>query len=588
MPRYEFAEGGSNKFWEITLTGKSFTTTYGKIGTAGQTTIKSFGSDAEAKKEADKITAEKVKKGYALAEGTPASGVKAAAPAKAATPAKAAPAPAATPAPAAKPAAAAKPGARYFEFNEGTSNKFWEVSLDGNSVRTRYGKIGTPGQQTIKDFSSKPDAQKELDKLVAEKTKKGYAETAAGGGAAKAESAPRTSARSDGQATADARNPELEKAIVANPLDRDAYAIFADWLQEQGDPRGELIAMQLGNRDKAARQLIDSNLDYFLGPLAEHQKTRDGLDNNSVSHLRTSAQEKEWQKTGEQAFLWRNGFIYRVRLSHDENIDTEWKGKTADVLDQVLRHPSGRYVVEFSFQTNGDPSEDNDLQDIIDVLAKKAPPTTRKITFGDNVDQISWHNTGKLGKLWKGVPNLKILEIESGHFDVGAMETPNLERAIFITGGMTKSCGKSIATADMPKIKHLEIYYGDDNYGGDCSVKEVKPLLDRTDLKDLEYLGLKNSMFANDIAKAIGGAKILKGLKTLDLSLGAMTDEGAEALAAAKGSLAHLECLDLTRNFLTKKGIAAVKGICKKVVTEKQEEADGDGDETYYYVSIAE
>ena len=70
MPRYEFAEGGSNKFWEITLTGKSFTTTYGKIGTDGQTTIKSFGSDAEAKKEADKITAEKMKKGYALAAGT--------------------------------------------------------------------------------------------------------------------------------------------------------------------------------------------------------------------------------------------------------------------------------------------------------------------------------------------------------------------------------------------------------------------------------------------------------------------------------------------------------------------------------------
>ena len=585
MPRYEFAEGGSNKFWEITLTGKSFTTTYGKIGAAGQTTIKSFGSDAEAKKEADKLTAEKVKKGYALAAGTPAAGVKAAAPAPAkAAPAKAAPAPA--PAAPAAPTTS-KPGARYFEFSEGTSNKFWEASLDGNSVRTRYGKVGTAGQQTIKDFSSKADAHKELDKLVAEKTKKGYVETAAGGGG-HAQAAPKTSARSDGQATADARNPELEKAIVANPMDRDAYAVFADWLQEQGDPRGELIAMQLGNRDKAARQLIDSNLDYFLGPLAEHQKTRDGLSNNSVSHLRSPAQEKEWQKTGEQAFLWRNGFIYRVRLSHDMYFDAEWKGKTADVLDQVLRHPSGRYIVEFSFQTNGDPSEDNDLQDIIDVLAKKAPPTTRKITFGDNVDQISWHNTGNLGKLWKGVPGLKILEIESGHFDVGAMQAPNLERAIFITGGLTKACGKNIATADLPKIKHLEIYYGDDNYGGDCSVKEVKPLLDRTDLKDLEYLGLKNSMFANDIAKAIGGAKILKGLKTLDLSLGAMTDEGAEALAAAKGSLAHLECLDLTRNFLTKKGIAAVKGICKKVVTEKQEEADGDGDDTYYYVSIAE
>ena len=30
---------------------------------------------------------------------------------------------------------------RYFEFVEGTSSKFWEVWIDGNSVLTRYGKI---------------------------------------------------------------------------------------------------------------------------------------------------------------------------------------------------------------------------------------------------------------------------------------------------------------------------------------------------------------------------------------------------------------------------------------------------------------
>ncbi|MBA2542073.1 MAG: WGR domain-containing protein [Deltaproteobacteria bacterium] len=33
---------------------------------------------------------------------------------------------------------------RYFEFSEGTSNKFWEVWREGVSVFTRYGKIGSP------------------------------------------------------------------------------------------------------------------------------------------------------------------------------------------------------------------------------------------------------------------------------------------------------------------------------------------------------------------------------------------------------------------------------------------------------------
>jgi len=78
MPRYEFSDGSSNKFWEITLEGTSFTTTYGRIGTDGQTSMKEFDTEAKAKLEADKLTAEKTKKGYKLVGGGAA-----AAPAKA-------------------------------------------------------------------------------------------------------------------------------------------------------------------------------------------------------------------------------------------------------------------------------------------------------------------------------------------------------------------------------------------------------------------------------------------------------------------------------------------------------------------------
>jgi len=479
-----------------------------------------------------------------------------------------------------------------YELSEGTSNKFWEINLAANSFTTKFGKIGANGQTTIKEFGSDAEARTAYDKIVAEKVKKGYklvggkAVTAPKVAKAKKAEAPSASTTSGGKL--DARNPTLEAAIVANPNDRDAFAVFGDWLQEQGDPRGELISLQLAYKDKTAKQLIDKHADYFLGPLAAHQTVYDEGYNNSTSHLRTSAQEKEWQKTHKQAFLWRNGYIHRVRLSYDSYSGKLEGIKLVDVLELVLDHPSARYAVEFAFMSNGDPNEGN-LQNLIDMLGKKAPPTTRKITIGDNVDQISWHHTGSLAKLWKGVPNLKTLEMETGEFDVGKMVAPALERAIFITGGMDKACGKNIATAQMPKIKHLEIYYGDDQYGGNCSVKEVKPLLDRTDLKHLEYLGLKNAMFSDDIARALAGAKVLKTVKTLDLSLGTMTDEGAKALVAAKASLAHLDVLDLTRNFLSKEGVKLVKSLAKKVITDKQEEADDWGEgELHYFVSISE
>src|SRR5262245_29105929 len=64
--------------------------------------------------------------------------------------------------------------ARY-EFVEGKSSKFWEIDLDGSSFVVHYGRIGTTGQSQIKTFSTQELALKELNKLVAEKTKKGYA-----------------------------------------------------------------------------------------------------------------------------------------------------------------------------------------------------------------------------------------------------------------------------------------------------------------------------------------------------------------------------------------------------------------------------
>ncbi|MBA3500645.1 MAG: WGR domain-containing protein [Myxococcota bacterium] len=71
------------------------------------------------------------------------------------------------------------PAKRYFEFREGSSNKFWEVWCVGAEVFTRYGKIGASGQVTVKKLASKDAAQKQHDQLVKEKTSKGYREKAA-------------------------------------------------------------------------------------------------------------------------------------------------------------------------------------------------------------------------------------------------------------------------------------------------------------------------------------------------------------------------------------------------------------------------
>jgi len=71
---------------------------------------------------------------------------------------------------------AASTGKRYFEFVEGTSSKFWEVSVSGNDMTTRWGRIGTDGQSKTKTLTDAAKAQAEADKLIEEKTAKGYEE----------------------------------------------------------------------------------------------------------------------------------------------------------------------------------------------------------------------------------------------------------------------------------------------------------------------------------------------------------------------------------------------------------------------------
>ncbi|NHZ36604.1 WGR and DUF4132 domain-containing protein [Massilia rubra] len=79
---------------------------------------------------------------------------------------------------------------RRFECCEGASNKFWEVGQDGCDVHVRYGKVGTAGQGQTKTHPDHATAVAAIDKLIREKTGKGYAETGAAPPLAAAPPAP--------------------------------------------------------------------------------------------------------------------------------------------------------------------------------------------------------------------------------------------------------------------------------------------------------------------------------------------------------------------------------------------------------------
>jgi predicted DNA-binding WGR domain protein len=66
--------------------------------------------------------------------------------------------------------------ARYFEFKDDKSNKFWEILLERNQHTVRFGRIGTDGQSQTKAFADAAAAARDADRLVQEKLRKGYRE----------------------------------------------------------------------------------------------------------------------------------------------------------------------------------------------------------------------------------------------------------------------------------------------------------------------------------------------------------------------------------------------------------------------------
>jgi uncharacterized protein (TIGR02996 family) len=443
-----------------------------------------------------------------------------------------------------------------YEFSEGSSNKFWEIELAGPSFRTTYGKIGAKGQTTIKEFESPVDAKREYDKLIVEKTKKGYA-LANGSGPAATPVAP---------ASAHARNAKLEAAIEAAPDDVDGYLVYADWLQGQGDLRGEMIALQARNKLAAAKKLLADNLRHFFGELAEFLDIFEPYDGTTLG----------------APTLWRWGYLQKLWISQKNERSTTFSGKLPHVvvpeaLDAMLAHPSTRFLREL---TVGIVSyEDNGYAEIAKVIGKHPLPTLKKLVLGDfyyEETELNWSKMGNVEPIYKAVPDLESLILRSGTMKVGAIDLPKLRELQIISGGLDKASFASIMSAKLPQLERLNLQLGSELK---WKLAELQPIFDGTLFPKLKHLGLGNSPQGDQICQALAASRIAAQLESLDMAKGTMGDIGAAALAA--GKFPKLATLDVTKCYLSDVGIEAIAKVAKTVIDDDQQEDDCEPDERY-------
>ncbi len=558
MPRYEFSDGSSNKFWEITLQGNGFVASWGKIGTAGQSKPQTFESAEKAKKEYEKLIAEKTKKGYQLvSSGSPPASAKPSAPAAAAKK----PAPAPTPknddddGDEDSEAPAARGKGRRFEFVEDGSSKFWEIELEGETFTARWGKIGTSGQSKTQEFDSPKEARAAAEKLINEKLKKGYEEV--GGG---------DDAEGDGDGGGDFQwNADCEAAILKNPEDPKAYLVYADWLQSHDNPVGELIALQHAKKENSdqAKAIIEENFEAWFGEAAAEAHEAEDLD-----------------------LTWRWGFIDSVWCGH-QGYDSS--SDAPEVLNRVLSSPLARFVRSVTLGLTDYEDGEPQAQNLVDVLVKRAPQALQRLEVADfeypDDTEMSWAHPGDMKSVWKAMPGLREVVFRGGNLEVGKIDAPELKSFTIETGGLSKENVENILGAKWPKLETLKIWLGQENYGFESSLDDFKPLFDAKGLGSVKHLGIMNSEFADELIPALAKSKILKQLETLDLSLGTLTTDGAKALKEHLGAFKHLQSLNLKENLLDEEGIALVKTLGLNIIDAEDQR---DFDPEYRYSAVGE
>jgi uncharacterized protein (TIGR02996 family) len=474
---------------------------------------------------------------------------------------------------------------RTFEFNDAKSHKFWSIDVKGKTFTVTFGKIGTAGQSQTKTFKDDATAQTEADKLIREKTKKGYVEKT--------------------QKPVAAEDAAFRKSLTANPDDLAGWCAYADYLVEQGDPRGEFMQTQIAledesrpKKDRTALKKKESAL------LREHEKEWLG----GLAAIAFAERDPDDYHYGRFEPVWRRGVLSHIIV---QNLDMKLAQALATdpvttfvrelhIHDQNNGYYDGREAEQPQPRAKTPRGEDRHTE-LFELIGSPLLTNLRHFQMGHEIPpEDGWcdchtHASG-LEHVVASMDRVEVLDLYCKGYDTAALfRLRNLthlrELRVYHQYGQTRRSGagyeypldvlaKNTALAN---LTHLLIHTHqpediDDRYRGISylPLEQVQALLRSKHLKKLTHLQLRLSAMGDDGIREFIASGILKQLKWLDLQHGCVTDEGARLLAACEDAK-RLERIDLSRNAVSKKGLSAlrkagVNAVANSPLTEQEVE----------------
>ncbi|MDT0545181.1 STM4015 family protein [Streptomyces lonegramiae] len=230
------------------------------------------------------------------------------------------------------------------------------------------------------------------------------------------------------------------------------------------------------------------------------------------------------------------------------------------------------------------------------VAAKDRLPALEAVFIGDieaEEAEISWIEQSDVTPVLDAFPRLRELGVRGGsNLSFPAVKHEHLRTLRFETGGLPGAVVRGVCDSELPALERLEMWLGVEEYGGDASVADLGGLLSGGRFPQLRHLGLQNSEIQDEIAAAVAAAPVVAQLASLDLSMGILTDAGAEALLEGQ-PLTHLTSLDLHHNFFSEameqrlSDALEPSGVQLDLSEKGDEDDDGEG-EVWRYTAVSE
>ena len=281
------------------------------------------------------------------------------------------------------------------------------------------------------------------------------------------------------------------------------------------------------------------------------------------------------------------GAIHRLRVDYDA------EEPFSVLLARFLEEPNAGQAVGLVIGAwQGDDSEASSAP-VVEALvaARERLPALRALFLGDitrEENEISWIQQSDVTALFDAYPGLEHFRVRGGvGLVVGSLRHEHLRSLVVESGGLDGEVVRGIASSDLPRLEHLELWLGTENYGGHVTIADLGPILRGDRFPALRRLGLRNAEGADAIAAAVAQAPLLSRLEVLDLSLGDLGDDGALALAASP-AVAGLKALDIHHHYVSDEAILKLKGLGIQLEAGDRQKPEEWGGEAHRYIAVSE